>query len=425
MKLSIVSINYAPERTGIGVYTTGLAEYLAADGFAVTVHTGYPYYPQWRKAPADRGPKWRRETRAGVSVRRCPLYVPARPSAATRILHELSFVASAALGYLFAARADCTIIVSPPLALAPAIGLLAKLKRSRTVLHIQDLQPDAALELGMLRPGALARALHALEKLGYRLVDRISTISDGMRARILAKGIDPRRVSLLRNWANDDLVTPLPRETALRREWGIADTDFVVLYSGNLGRKQGLSSLLAVAARLAARPEIRFVIVGDGAEKPDLLDEAAALGLRNVMFQPLQPLARLSELLATADVSVIPQKRGMSDIVLPSKACNILASARPVVAAAPPTSDLARIVTEADCGVLVAPEDEVAMAQAILALHAAPERRAAYGANARRHVTARLGYRALAGEFAARLRDWHREAQGGGPVPAPRGPDAA
>jgi len=402
MRVSIVSINYAPERTGIGVYTTGLAEFLAADGYDVIVHAGFSYYPEWQKASTDRGRLYRRERVKGVDLRRTWLYVPKQPTALKRIIHEFSFVASASLGYLLAARADRTVIVLPPLALGFAIALIARLKRSRTILHVQDLQPDAAVELGMLKPGLLTRALYALERINYRLADQVSTISEGMKRKILGKGVPVSKVILFRNWANDDVVRPMDRMTALRREWGLGDTDFIVLYSGNLGRKQGLESLLEAAALLGDRPEIRIVIAGNGVEQAELIKKARAAGLVNVTFRPLQPMERLSELLATADVSVIPQKRAVTDIVLPSKLCNILASARPVVAAAPPTSDLAMVIEHSRCGILVEPENGPQMAAAIRELADSPSRQREAGANGRRYAEQHLLQASVIRSFAER-----------------------
>lgn len=404
MRLSIVSINYAPERTGIGVYTTGMSEFLAARGHEVVVHAGFTYYPDWEKPARDRGRLYRRELINGVDLRRTYLYVPKRPTALKRILHEFSFVATASLAYLLAPRADRTIIVLPPLALGCAIALLAKIKRSPTILHVQDLQPDAAVELGMLKPGLLTKALYLLERFNYRLCDRVSTISEGMRRKILEKGVPQERTLLFRNWANDEAVSPGPRSTALRKEWGLSEDDFVVLYSGNLGRKQGLESLLEAASLLLDMPQIKILIVGNGAEQPELVGKALSMSLENVSFKPLQPINRLSELLATADLSVIPQKRAVTDIVLPSKLCNILASARPVVAAAPPTSDLATILRTGACGILVEPENGRQMADAIRELSADREKAEALGRNGRQYAEAHLFREALIGRFETELR---------------------
>ncbi len=403
MRISIVSINYAPERTGIGVYTTGMAEFLAADGHDVTVHSGFQYYPEWKKLDADRGHAFRREQVNGVDLHRCYLYVPERPTSVKRILHELSFVISASISYLFSRRADLTIIVLPPLALGASIAVLAKFKRSATILHVQDLQPDAAVELGMLRPGLLTRTLYLLERINYRLAGTVSTISEGMRAKIIEKGVPKQKTMLFRNWANDSFIQPGSRLTALREEWGLSPDHFVVLYSGNLGRKQGLESLLASAAMVADMPGIQFVIVGNGAEQAELVSNAARLGLSNIQFRPLQPLERLSELLATADVSVIPQKRAVTDIVLPSKLSNILASGRPVVAASPPTSDLAQILREGDCGILVDPEDAGQMAAGIRRLASDPALCARFSTNARSYAEQHLLQASVIRRFAESL----------------------
>lgn len=402
VKIAIVSINYAPEVTGIGVYTTGMAEFLADEGHEVTCHTAFPYYPAWRKRPQDARRLHALERTGGVVVRRSYLYVPQRPTALRRMLHELSFTASAALGFLLAPRADVVMVVMPPLTLALPVTLIARLRRTRTWLHVQDLQPDAALELGMLKPGRLSNLMLRVERWSYALAERVSTISEGMRARIVAKGVPEAKVELLRNWANDDLVAPQPRDTGFRREWDLGGR-FVVLYSGNLGVKQGLPVLLAAAARLRDLEDLVFVIVGDGGEKASLQREAARLGLANVRFQPLQPMERLSELLATADVSVIPQRRGVNDIVLPSKLANILSSARPVVVAALPGSELERIVATAGCGVVVAPEDAAGFEAALRSLHASATLRAEMGERGAAFAVARLGRGAILRGLGERL----------------------
>jgi colanic acid biosynthesis glycosyl transferase WcaI len=294
------------------------------------------------------------------------------------------------------------VIVSPPLFVGIPIALLARLKGSRTVFHVQDLQPDAAVELGMLKPGRLTRLFYRLERITYRLCDRVSTVGFGMLRRIAAKGVPENKLILFRNWANDDQVTPLSRETKLRQEWNLGDR-FVVLYSGNLGVKQGLGSLLDCARQTRERKDIAYVIVGDGGEKAELMRAATEMGLDNVQFHPLQPLDRLSELLATADVSVIPQKAGTRDVVMPSKLGNILGSARAVVVAAPPDSELGRIVGLADCGVLVPPGEGEAMAKTILQLEADGERREQLGRNGRTYMEQHLGHTTILNNFAGKL----------------------
>jgi colanic acid biosynthesis glycosyl transferase WcaI len=389
MRIAIVGINYAPELTGIGVYTAGLAEFLASRGISVDVYTGFPYYPMWAKAPEHRGTWSARERINGVSVRRHYLYVPGRPSAVKRMLHELSFVASASLGYLLGPRADCTIVVSPPLFLGVPILLMARLKGSQTVFHVQDLQPDAAIDFGLLKPGALTRLFFWVERVTYRLADRVASISSGMLRAITDKGVSPRKTLMIRNWANDERVAPRPRNTRYREQWGL-DRKFVVLYAGNLGVKQGLPTLLECARLLRHDPEIVFLVVGDGGQKAELVAMARRLGLDSVRFEPLQPAENLGELLATADVAVAPQKAGAKDIVLPSKVANILAAARPLIAAAARHMELGRMLREADCGIVVPPENAEQMARAIVKMKCDPAAAARFGANGRAYMEARL-----------------------------------
>lgn len=405
--VAIVSINYAPEVTGIGVYTAGLAEYLAARGYRVTVYTGFPYYPNWRKAESDRRRLFRHEMDAQVSVRRSYLYVPARPNVLQRILHELSFVISATLSYVLGPRADLTIIISPPLFLGLPIAGAARLKRSKTLFHVQDLQPDAAVDLGMLRHRGALSILYTLEKWTYRVVDRISAISDGMAKRIAGKGIPERKISLFRNWAHDYLVKPMPRSTRFRDEWKLGERH-VVLYAGNMGVKQGLEMVIDAARLCRDQPDIVFLIVGDGGQKTELVERAERLGLDNVLFRPLQPADALSELLATADIAVVPQRAGVRDIVLPSKVANLMSAGRPVVVAAEPETDLYRLVRTAECGLTVAPGDGTALAEAIVSLRQSEEDRLRLGRSGRRYVEARLSREAVLGEFESWLDQWHR-----------------
>jgi colanic acid biosynthesis glycosyl transferase WcaI len=407
LSVTVVGINYAPEVTGIGVYNAGLARFLTAKGHRVQMVTSFEYYPRWRKADRDQGVLFRQEWDGDVRVRRGYVYVPARPSVARRILHELSFVASALVSYLTAERADVTIIVSPPLALGLPVALLARLKRSKTLLHVQDLQPDAAVELGMMRDGALVRLLYLLERATYRVVDVVSVISGGMYAKLRTKGVSPERLVLFRNWADDDMVRPRSVDTQFRTAWGLVDR-IVIMYSGNLGVKQGLDTLLEAAWLLRERDGLAFVVVGDGGEKPALQLRASKLGLGNIRFESLRPAEELSELLATADISVVPQREGVTDIVLPSKVANIMSSGRPLVVAAADLTELARIVREADCGIVVPPGDAKALAEALDGLACATDERARMGANGRRYVEENLTCRSVLESFERWLIDWSR-----------------
>jgi colanic acid biosynthesis glycosyl transferase WcaI len=403
--VAMVCINFAPELTGIGVYATGIADYLSSCGYRVRVHTAFPYYPHWSKRAEDRHKLYRDESLRGMHIRRSYVYVPQKPSVLRRIFHELSFVCSATLGYIASPRADITLVVAPPLLLGIPIAVCAWLRRSRTIFHVQDLQPDAAVDLGMMRDGLMVRTLFRIEKLTYRLVDAVGGISAAMLERIRAKGIPARKLLLLPNWANDDLVRPLSSQTRFRAAWGL-ERRFVVLYSGNMGVKQGLPTVLEAAQLLQGNPDIQFVLVGDGGEKRELQARAAELGLSNVQFHPLQKKEDLAELLATADVAVVPQRPGVTDIVLPSKISNVMCSARPMVVAAQPGTELYRIVNDAQCGLIVRPGDAAALAHALRSMQERPEALAQMGVNGRNYAADKLAAASILGGFERWLRDW-------------------
>lgn len=364
MHISIVSINYAPELTGIGIYSTGTAEFLAGRGHHVVVHTGFPYYPNWAKSPGDQKRLFRRESLNQVELYRSYLYVPNRPTAIKRMIHELSFSLSSALSYILASRTDVTLIVSPPLLLGLLIGLIARAKGSKLILHVQDLQPDAAVDLEILQPSLLTHVLFKVQSMSFQIADRVSSISRAMLLRIEAKGIPSQKTLLFKNWADSEILPTATEQTHFRELWELSGK-FVLLYSGNLGVKQGLNSLLELASALRKDPEIVIVIVGDGGEKTSLIARAAELRLENVLFKDLVEKKDLPQLLALADVSLIPQKRGFTDIVLPSKLGNLLASHRPLIVAASKDSELGQIIETQRCGMLVEPEDTEAMERAV------------------------------------------------------------
>jgi colanic acid biosynthesis glycosyl transferase WcaI len=176
-----------------------------------------------------------------------------------------------------------------------------------------------------------------------------------------------------------DRIAPSAGRSPLRREWGIAEEDIVILYSGNMGEKQGLEIIIDAAHLLSSYRDIRFVICGDGAARPRL--EQAAAGLSNVEFKPLQPAERLNDLLALADVHVLPQRADAADLVLPSKLTNMMASARPVVATAAQGTQVADLV--GDCGIVVAPGDARGLADAVASLAGSLERRKSLGKRGR------------------------------------------
>ena len=366
-KILLLGINYTPEPVGIAVYSTGLANWLAAKGHNVEVVTGQPYYPSWSIRKEYRSLLPRRSVEAGVGVTRCPLYVPARPSGAKRVLHHFSFALSAFLPTLWRGTRqgpDTVFVVAPSLISAPVGWLVARMVGAKAWLHIQDFEVEAAFSTGLLNPtGFASRLARGFERWILRRFDIVDSISPMMCQRLEAKGVASDRIVEFRNWADVAGTAPLKAESPFRQRWNIR-TPHVALYSGNIANKQGIEIVIEAARLLAARRDLTFVICGEGPNRAVLQSLAGDSG--NVQFHDLQPKSELGDLVGLASVHLLPQLAGAADLVLPSKLNNMLASGRPVVATASAGTGLASEVE--GCGIVVEPGDAKAFAQAITAL---------------------------------------------------------
>ena len=309
VKIIVWGINYSPELTGIAPYNTALCESLAAQGHTVQMVTSFSYYPEWRKRPEDRGRWFRLDRVNSVSIHRCWHYVPAKPSTIRRILHELSFVATTLLRVLTLQKADVMVVVSPPLLLGFAAWLAGVFTRAPFVFHVQDMQPDAALKMGMVHDGPLMRFLYFLEAFSYRKAARVSGISEGMLRAFKSKGVAPGKLVLFPNGVILPNLADLSAAGGFRRRMGFAPDAFLAVYSGNLGVKHGIEILLETA-RLLQGQNIRIVICGDGARRPLLAEQAKSLRLDNVCLIPLQPEAEYLEMMVDTDLYLVTQQAG-------------------------------------------------------------------------------------------------------------------
>jgi colanic acid biosynthesis glycosyl transferase WcaI len=262
--------------------------------------------------------------------------------------------------------------------------LSSRLCGARTWLHVQDFEVDAAFELGLLKSQGLRASASRLERALMRRFDRVSSISHRMLDRLRDKGVGESRIRLLPNWVDTTQIRPLTGEIALRTELGLPPDRPVLLYSGNMGVKQGLELLVAVAREFAGDAAPLFVFCGDGAVRAGI--EAAARDLPNVRFLPLQPLERFNELLNLASVHLLPQRADAEDLVMPSKLTAIMASGRPVIAAARAGTELARVAAEG--GLVVQPGSAPAFAAAIQRLLGDAALRERFGHSGRAYALA-------------------------------------
>ena len=404
MKILLYGLNFAPEPTGIGKYSGEMAAWLAERGHDVRVISAPPYYPEW-KVGAGYSRFWpTTELWQGVKVWRAPLWVPAHPNGAKRLVHLMSFALSSVPALFRQAfwGPDVVVVVAPALACAPGGLLAARLFGARAWLHIQDFEVDAAFRMGLLNGKLAQRLVTRFERWVLDHFDCVSSISDRMMMLLRAKGVPDAKAVSFPNWVDVSAILPMvPATSPYRKELGIADDAVVALFSGSMAGKQGLEMLPAAARALQdVLPNLVFVLCGQGVFRPSLERDCA--GLPNVRLLPLQPAHRLGELLGVADIHLLPQQAQAADLVMPSKLTGMMSSGRPTLATALPGTELANVVNGR--GVVVPPNDLCAFTDALAALVGMPELRASLGAAARRYAEECLARDRVLADFETALR---------------------
>ena len=345
-RVVVYGMNYHPEVAGVGKYTGEIAEHLASVGMDVVAVTTPPHYPGWTVQAGYRN-GYSTSKQNGVRVLRTPLLLRNNMRGIWRLIAPLSFALTSApvvFWQILRHRPDTILCIEPTLFAAPVAQLAATLVGARAILHVQDLEVDAAFAVGHLGSKEwLKKLAYAFERFTLKRFQKVVTISNRMAERLVDKGIADEKVSVVRNWVDLAHIYPLDDTSPYRTELGFSENEFVVLYSGNIGAKQGLNVLLDAAEKLKDEKRIRFVIAGQGPSKAEL--EKRYGHLENLRFLPFQPYARLNEFMNMPDLHVLPQQRGAADLVLPSKLGGMLASGRRILITADEGTELAEFAT--------------------------------------------------------------------------------
>jgi len=386
MRILLHTIFYSPDLTGVAKYTAELCQWLAARGHEVSVVAPPPYYPQWKVQRPYKSWAYKNEVLDGASVHRCPIWIPRQPRGIGRIIYALSFALSSLPVMLRRGwrGADLVIVIEPSFLNLPVALLAARIARSKAWLHIQDFEIDLAYDMGQLAHGRTFA--EKIESWLMRRFDAVSSISHRLVAKAGTKGVTKESVVLFPNSVNVSEVRPRADGSPLRGELNIPEDRIVALFSGSLGAKQGIETIIEAARVLKDDSRIVFVVCGEGVSSEKL--RAQAKDLENVRFLPLQPSARLNDLLNLADLHLLPQQLAAADSVFPSKLIGMLASGRPIVAACRPGSDIADSIS--GCGLVTLPGDPEALAAAIVRLARDEDARIQMGLRSREFAVRRF-----------------------------------
>lgn len=379
--------NYFPPEIGSGPHLPfELAESLSQLGHHVTVVTGFPRY-NLSVMPARY--RWRvsvREEMSGIRVVRINAPNFYGSSVFSRGMVQLLAPPALALPGLLAGKPDLVYTISPPLMMGIAAFVVAKRYGVPCVVNVQDLFPQTLIDLGILHNRTVIRVFEAMERYVYRKASAITVMSNGNRSFVVKRGAESEKVHTISNWVDTSAIQPGPRLNSFRQQHGLGD-EFLVLFAGTMGWSQSLDVVIDAASHLANHSDIRFLLVGRGAEQERIKMRAAEAP--NVQFLPMQPKVVYPRLLAAADVCLVTLRPEVVTPTVPSKISTIMAAGRPLVASIP-EGDARDVIKDANCGLLVTPGDGKALADAVLQLRNCPEAASEMGKNGRAYAESRL-----------------------------------
>lgn len=386
MKVLILSTYFHPDVAATGIVLSQIAARLSSYGNNVTVIASVPHYDSNRIWREYRGRILYRDEWNGVSVSRLYTYVARnKQSFVGRVLGYVCFTSLSGIFGLGLGRPDIIVSASPPLTIGLSADFLSRVFRVPFVYNVQDVWPDVVVRAGQLKNPSLIRLFQKMERYIYRRAAAVTVLSDQMRQNLLEKGVSPQKVHVIPTCQDTDFIRPINKKNEFSRTNGLVDR-FVILFAGNVGHSQGLETVLEAAKRIENEIGIRFLIVGNGVAKPGLEEYAQTLELNNTTFLPYQPHERVPEVYASADVCLVPLKKGFTTESVPSKVHTIMAAAKPIVASVDPGSATSDLIETADCGICVELENPSAMAEAIMRLYRHEQLRKRLGQNGREYV---------------------------------------
>lgn len=359
-ELIVYGINFAPELTGIGKYTSDMVDWLVEKNVKCTVITTFPYYPYWQVQKPYSGFFYKKEVANNglLTIYRCPIYVPKKVSGFNRILHEASFLFSSFFVFfylLFKPKISNIFCVAPPFHLGLVAIFYKFIKGATITYHVQDLQIEAAKNLKMIKGKVLLNIFSKIELFILKNADELSSISKNMVSKLIDKS--NKSTVFFPNWVDNTTYFPLENAQLNRKKWGFTENEKIVLYSGSIGEKQGLGQLIELAQYFQSKNNIKFIVASSGSYSTKLQGEVNKLKITNISFLPLQAKEVYNEFLNVADVHLILQKKNAADLVMPSKLTTLMAVGGLTIISSEKGTELYELIKNNNLGLLVDPEN--------------------------------------------------------------------
>jgi glycosyltransferase involved in cell wall biosynthesis len=390
MKICIITGYFHPEITAETHLLLDLTKDFAKYGAEVLVVTSFPSRGidvrtrrEYFKIPKE-------ITCDGVKVFRVGLKSPEGNRFILRTMHYL-LTSYAIYQKAKTIKPDVYLISSTP----PFLGIVGALlsKIAPTVYNLQDLFPDSLIfTKKSTKKSLVIKLFKKVERLIYKKNTHILTISEDFKKNILAKGVPEEKISIVYNWIDTNAVIPVKKpDNELFIKYSLNPNAFYVTYCGNIGHSQNLEMVIDVAKRLEnSYPDIKFIIIGDGAWLKKIIEYVKAKKSRNVVILPYQPYEMISSVFSLGDVSLVCSKKGVSIGSVPSKTWSIMSAARAVLCSFDEDSELTTIIRRANCGICIPPEDDRRFENALLIFYNNIKMTLEYGLNGREFIKKNL-----------------------------------
>jgi len=397
MKILFLTHYFPPEVNAPATRTYENCKKWVEAGHQVTVLTCAPSHPKGVVYPGYKNAWWQWDEVDGIRVLRVKTYLSANKGFVKRILNYVSYMLVAFFFCGKTGACDVVVSTSPQFFCGLAGFFVATRKRSKWVLEIRDLWPESIIAVGALKQRQIISLLEYVESFMYKNADHIIPVTNAFKKHIMARDIPQKQISIITNGANLETLQPLPKKNATAAEFDLQNK-FVASFVGTHGMAHGLHTVLEAAKKLQNEKEILFLLVGDGAERENLLTKKDEMGLNNVLMIPQQPKEKVLEFIAASDVClVLLKKNDLFKTVIPSKIFEAMAMERPIIMGV--EGESRTIIEQANCGLFIEPENAHQLAQAVITLYQDPGLQKKLSQNGQNYVSRHFDREKLAHKY--------------------------